>query len=280
VSLLPAGTEIVAAVGAGGWLVGVSHECDWPPEVRALPRVTRSSVDAALSSAEIDDRMAAAKRDGVAPVTIDRDALGRLAPDVIIGQSLCDVCAVDVGAQHAAPLLAALPSHPRIVTLHAHDLAGVFADIGRVGEALDLQGEAEELVAGLRYRLRRITTPHAPRPTVLVVEWVDPPYVAGHWVPELIAAAGGVDIGARPGDRSVTRAWSALRTLAPDVIVIALCGFDVPRARREVAAVTDRDARALLAQARVVFLDGNAYTSRPGPRLVEGTELLAGLIGG
>jgi iron complex transport system substrate-binding protein len=112
------------------------------------------------------------------------------------------------------------------------------------------------------------------------VEWVDPPYVAGHWVPELVAAAGAVDVLARPGDRSVTRAWRELRALAPDVVVVALCGFDVPRARRELAAVTDPDARALLASARVVFLDGNAYTSRPGPRLVEAAELLAQLIGG
>jgi iron complex transport system substrate-binding protein len=267
VSLLPAGTEIVAALGAGGRLAGVSHECDWPPEVRRLPRVTRSSLDAALPSAEIDRRMAAAKNDGVPPVTIDREALAGLAPDVIIGQSVCDVCAVDVGAQHAAPVLAALPSHPQVVNMHAHDLAGVFDDIGKVGDALNLAGEAEELVAGLR-------------PHVVVVEWVDPPYVAGHWVPELVAAAGGVDVGARPGDRSVTRGWRELRALAPDVVVVALCGFDVPRARREVAAVTDPDARALLASTRVVFLDGNAYTSRPGPRLVEGTELLAQLIGG
>jgi len=282
VSLLPAGTEIVAALGAGGWLAGVLHECDWPTEVRALPRVTRTSVDATLSSAEIDRRMAAAKRDGVAPVTIDRDLLGRLAPDVIIGQSVCDVCAVDAGAQHAAPLLAALPSHPRVVALHAHDLAGVFDDIGKVGDALDLRSEAEELVTGLRYRLKRLTAHGVPRTPqrVLVIEWIDPPYVAGHWVPELVAAASGVDVGARPGDRSVTRPWNALRTLAPDVVVVALCGFDVARARREVAAVTDPDARALLAKARVVFLDGNAYTSRPGPRLVEGTELLAQLIGG
>jgi len=280
VSLLPAATEIVAALGATAWLVGVSHECDWPPEVRTLPRVTRSSLDASLSSAEIDGRMAAAKREGIAPVTIDRDMLARLAPDVILGQSVCDVCAVDVGAQHAAPVLAALPNQPRVVTLHAHNLDGVWNDIARVGEALDLAGEAEELVAGLRYRLRSIITPHAPRPTVLVVEWIDPPYVAGHWVPELVAAAGGVDIGARPGDRSVTRTWSALRTLAPDLVVVALCGFDVARAQREVAAVTDDDARALFTETRVVFLDGNAYTSRPGPRLVEGTELLAELIGG
>jgi iron complex transport system substrate-binding protein len=282
VSLLPAGTEIAAALGAGGWLAGVSHECDWPPEVRTLPRVTRSSVDAALPSAEIDRRMADAQRSGAPPVTIDRDALARLAPDVIIGQALCDVCAVPVGAQHVAALLAALPGPPRVVALHAHDLAGVFADIVRVGEALDLGPEAEELVGGLRYRLNRLTAHGAPRPLprVLVVEWVDPPYVAGHWVPELVAAAGGVDLAARPGDRSVTRAWRDLRALAPEVVVVALCGFDVPRARREVAAVTDPDALALLAAARVVFLDGNAYTSRPGPRLVEAAEQLAPLIGG
>jgi len=282
VSLLPAATEIVAALGAANRLAGVSHECDWPPDVRKLPRVTRSHVDATLSSAEIDRHMADAHRSGEPPVTIDLEALERLRPDIIIGQSLCDVCAVDVGAQHAAPLLAALPRHPRVVTLHAHDLAGVFDDIGKVGDALDLRGEAEELVAGLRYRLNRLSAHGAQRTAhrVLVIEWVDPPYVAGHWVPELIAAAGGVDIGARPGERSVTRPWSVLRTLAPDVVVVALCGFDVARARREVAAVADPDARALLAEARVVFLDGNAYTSRPGPRLVEGTELLAQLIGG
>ncbi len=284
VSLLPAGTEIAAALGAGGWLAGVSHECDWPPEVRTLPRVTRTTVDAALPSAEIDQRMADARRSGEPPVTIDLEALEHLRPDVIIGQSLCDVCAVDVGAHHAAPLLAGLPSRPRVVTLHAHDLAGVFADIGKVGDALDLAGEAEELVAGLQYRLRRVGAQHAApvhaQPRVLVLEWVAPPYVAGHWVPELVAAAGGVDVGARAGDRSVTRTWPELRALAPDVAVVALCGFDVPRARREVAAVTDRDARALLGDARMVFLDGNAYTSRPGPRLVEAAELLAQLIDG
>jgi iron complex transport system substrate-binding protein len=282
VSLLPAATEIVAAVGAADRLVGVSHECDWPPEVQKLPRVTRSSVDASLPSAEIDRRMAAATRDAVAPVTIDWDALRRLAPDVILGQSLCAVCAVDVGAQHAAPLLAALPGHPQVVNLHAHDLAGVWADILKVGEGLDLRAEAEELVAGLRYRLRRVGAQHAAprRVRTLMIEWVDPPYVAGHWVPELVAAAGGVDALARPGDRSVTRTWRDLRALAPEVVVVALCGFDVPRARRELAAVTDPDALALLAAARVAFLDGNAYTSRPGPRLVEAVELLTPLIGG
>lgn len=281
VSLLPAATEIVAAVGAADRLVGVSHECDWPPEVQQLPRVTRSSVDSSLPSAAIDRRMVAAKSGGGAPITIDREVLGRLAPDVIIGQSVCDVCAV--GESELAAAIATLGMRPRLVTLHAHDLTGVFADIHKVGDALDLGSEADELVAGLRYRLRRITTHHArrtTRPRVLVIEWVDPPYVAGHWVPELVAAAGGVDVLARPGDRSVTRTWRDLRALVPDVVVVALCGFDVPRARRELAAVTDPDALALLAATRVVFLDGNAYTSRPGPRLVEAVELLTPLIGG
>ena len=279
VSLLPAGTEIVAALGGLAWLVGVSHECDWPPAVRALPRVTRTLLDPSLSSLEIDRQMADAKRRGTSPVTIDQDLLARLAPDVLVGQAVCDVCAVGESETRAA--VAALRVRPRTVTLHAHDLEGVFADILKVGECLEVVGEAEELVAGMRYRLRRRSAHAAasPRPRVLVVEWIDPPYIAGHWVPELVAAAGGVDVGSRPGDRSVTRTWKELRALTPDVVVIALCGFDVPRAGREVASVEDADARALLDAARVGYLDGNAYTSRPGPRLAEAADLLAQLIG-
>ncbi len=282
-SLFPAATEIVAALGAADRLVGVSHECDWPLDaVRGRPRVTRTWVDTTLPSGAIDRQVVQAGMEGRPPIEVDVDALARARPDVVIGQSVCEVCAVDVEAQLAAPLLAALPSHPHVVTLHAHDLSGVLDDIVRVGEALDLRSEAEELVAGLRYRLQRVGARHAvprpARPHVLVMEWMDPPYVAGHWVPELVAAAGGVDVGARAGDRSVTQPWQELRARAPDVVVVALCGFDVARARREVAAVTDRDAVALLATAQVVFLDGNAYTSRPGPRLVEAVELLAALL--
>jgi len=294
VSLLPAATEIVAALGGLAWLVGVSHECDYPPAVRNLPRVTRTTLDATLPSRAIDAAMAQAAGGGPAPVTLDVAALRRLAPDLILGQSLCDVCAV--GAGPIADALAALERRPEVVTLHAHTLDGVFADIVRVGEAMDLGSEAEELVAGLTYRLGRVGAQHAaplrappmavsnraPRtaPTrVLVLEWTAPAYVAGHWVPELIAAAGGENVGARAGARSVARAWPELRALAPDLVVVALCGFDVPRARRETAAVTDPDGRALLS-GRVAYLDGNAYTSRPGPRLVDAAELLAPLMAG
>jgi len=277
VSLLPAATEIVAALGAGSWLVGVSHECDYPADVSALPRVTRNTLDPSLPSGEIDARVRASKH-GAPLVTIDTDLLRRLDPDVIIGQSLCDVCAV--GENLVAQALPHLARKPEVVTLHAHTLAEVFDDMQRVADALDLSGEGEELVAGLQYRLRSIPRPHFPTsPRLLVVEWTDPPYVAGHWVPELVAAAGGTDVGSIPGDHSRARPWKDLRALAPDVIVVSLCGFDVPRAKREGAQVRDPDGRALL-DGRTFYLDGNAYTSRPGPRLVDAAELIAKQIGG
>jgi len=162
VSLLPAATEIVAALGAGDWLVGVSHECDYPPAVQALPRVTRSTLDPALSSGEIDRQMAAAQAAGTSPSTIDTELLRRLAPDVILGQSVCDVCAV--GENQLAQALGQLAARPTVVTLHAHDLEGVLADIARVGAALDLASEAEELVLGMRYRFHTVSN-HAPRTT-------------------------------------------------------------------------------------------------------------------
>ena len=276
VSLLPAATEIVAALGALGRLVGVSHECDFPPEVRSLPRVTRTRVDPAMPSAAIDRAMAEAKRTGISPVEVDVNLMAHLRPDVLIGQSVCDVCAVGEG--ELARVVATLMPTPWVVTLHAHTLDQVFLDIRKVGEALELRDEADELDAGLRYRLRRVQAgATGQKPRVLVLEWLDPPYVAGHWVPELVELAGGQDVAGAAGEPSRPRPWEELVALAPDVVVVALCGFDVPRAQTELAAVTDPQARALLGR-RVEFLDGNAYTSRPGPRLVDAAETLARLI--
>jgi iron complex transport system substrate-binding protein len=288
VSLLPAATEIVAALGAGGQLVGVSHECDFPPAVRSLPRVTHAAIDLALPSGAIDRAMAEAKRTGVSSVTVDVRLLALLRPDVLLGQALCDVCAVGEG--ELARVVPALMPTPWVVTLHAHTLDGVLADIRKVGEALELRDEAEELVAGLRYRLRRLETRvqasgnvgtrHAApmqKPRVLVLEWLDPPYVAGHWVPELVALAGGEDVGGTSGEPSRPRPWGDLAALAPDLVIVALCGFDVPRAQAELAALTDRKARDLLS-GRVEVIDGNAYTSRPGPRLVDAAETLSRLM--
>jgi iron complex transport system substrate-binding protein len=286
VSLLPAATEIVAAlgvaIGAGDAdgtpkLVGISHECDEPERVRALPRVTTSTIDPHAVSGEIDRAVRTALAAGRSPISIDVPRLAALRPDVLIGQSLCDVCAVgDDDLAHAA---AALSPRPTVVTLHAHTLGGVFADMLAVGEAVGLRDEADELVAGLRYRLRRIqerrprhTTHHAPR--TLVLEWLDPPYVAGHWVPELVAIAGGQDVGNTAGAPSAARPWRELAALGPEKVIVALCGFDVPRARQEAAALQDVDALRLFSGG-VEFLDGNAYTSRPGPRLVQAARLLA-----
>jgi len=279
VSLLPAATEIVAALGAGNWLVGISHECDYPPDiVRGLPRVTRTTIDGSQSSGDIDR---AVRDAGAAATSIDAALLVELRPDVIVGQTVCDVCAV--GGDALARVLADWPVRPHVVNLHAHTLDDVFRDMLAVGDALDLRGEAEELVAGLRYRLHRVQAGHtshptSPLPRILVVEWLDPPYVAGHWVPELIAIAGGRDVGNTPGARSVTRSWAELVALDPDRVIVALCGFGVARAQRETGAAADIDARRLFARG-VEFLDGNAYTSRPGPRLVDAAEKLALMLG-
>jgi len=279
VSLLPAATEIVAALGAGSLLVGVSHECDYPPDiVRGLPRVTRTTIDGSQSSGAIDRAVRAA---GAAATSIDAALLAELRPDVIVGQTVCDVCAV--GGDTLTRALADWRARPHVVSLHAHTLDGALRDMLSVGDALDLRGEAEELVAGLRYRLHRVQAGHMSHPTfplprILVVEWLEPPYVAGHWVPELIAIAGGRDVGNTPGVRSMTRSWAELVALDPDRVIVALCGFDVARAQRETGTVADVDARRLFARG-VEFLDGNAYTSRPGPRLVDAAEKLALMLG-
>jgi iron complex transport system substrate-binding protein len=278
VSLLPAATEIVWALGAGNWLVGVTHACDYPPDARRLPRVTAAAIDASRPSAAIAAAVATAQRGGAPSITVDGALLRALAPDIVITQSLCDVCAL--GATGLDPVVAGLSPRPAVVTLHAHTLDGVWEDIRRVGAALDLASEADELVAGLQQRLTRLARRAPPlRPRVLVLEWLDPPYVAGHWVPELVAAAGGRDIGGTPGARSTARPWRELRALEPELVVVAPCGFDVPRAQRELEDVRHPDALALLA-GRTGFVDGNAYTSRPGPRLVEGAGRLARLIHG
>ncbi len=279
VSLVPAGTEIVTAIGAADLLVGVSAACDFPAFVRGLPRVTHSTVDAALGSGEIARRVSAAAVGGQGPIALDTAMLARLRPDVLIGQGLCAVCAVgDVTVGEAAR---ALCPPPTVVSLHAHTIAQVLADIGRVGAALRCDGAADVCIGALENRLGRLQSVgrRGPRPRVLVLEWVDPPYVAGHWVPELIELAGGEFVGSAAGERSTARPWNELVALAPDLVVIALCGFDVRRARAEVAAVDDPEARVLLSR-RVEFLDGNSYTSRPGPRLVDAAETLAEMLEG
>ena len=273
VTTLPAATEIVAALGASGELVGISHECDFPPEVRRLPRVTTTSVNIAASGRLIDAEVRRLRETGKPVIAIDADELRRLAPDLIITQDLCEVCAVSDGQLYR--LATALTPAPRILSLQARDLAGIWNDIRAVGTALGVEGRADELVLGLQGRLRQLSLSRpAPAPKVVCVEWLEPLYLAGHWVPELVAAAGGLDVGAAPGSHSTVRTWQDVASLAPDLIVVMLCGFTVERARAELERLSSMEAVEQLRARPTWIIDGNAYTSRPGPRVVDGARLI------
>lgn len=280
VTLLPAATEIVAALGAIGSLVGISHECDYPPAARGLPRLTTTPIDPEAPASRIDAEVRHLGAEGRAVIAVDGKALRALAPDLVVTQGLCEVCAVADGEVHRLARLMDPP--PAVLTLSATTLAGISLDIRRVGEALDRSAEAEELVRGLERRLARLgraPLPSRPR-RVLCIEWLEPLYFAGHWVPELVAAAGGRDVGAAPGAYSARREWSDLAAARPDLVLVALCGFGIERARRDLDALAHAEARRALQQAEVWLLDGNAYTSRPGPRVVDGAERIRAALEG
>ena len=279
VTLLPAATEIVAALGGAGYLVGISHECDYPASVQGLPRVTATPVEITAPGAVIDAEVRRLRDAGRPVIGISADLLRRLAPDLVITQGLCEVCAVAGGEVHR--LTAAMHPAPQVLSLEARDLGGIWADIRRVGQALDLDDEAEELVLGLQSRVARLraATPSEPL-RVLCIEWLDPLYLAGHWVPELVALAGGHDVGSRPGSHSARRAWGELSGLEPDHVVVMLCGFGVERARAELCSLQNAEALELLRRVPVSIIDGNAYTSRPGPRVVDGAQRIKSALAG
>jgi iron complex transport system substrate-binding protein len=279
VTLLPAATEIVAALGGAAELVGISHECDYPRELTGLPRVTITPVDPEAPGAAIDAEVRRRRGEGRPVIGVDAVQLARLAPDLIITQGLCEVCAVDGGEVHR--LAEAMARPPRVLSLAAATLDGIFRDIRAVGAAMDRADEADELEAGLRHRLARLRARRPPaRARVVCLEWLDPLYLAGHWVPELVDAAGGEDVGASAGSHSQRRDWSDVAGLRPDLLAVMLCGFGVDRARRELAQVTDAGTLSVLQSVPVWILDGNAYTSRPGPRVVDGAERLQAMLSG
>ena len=269
VSLLPSATEVVCALGLEDRLVGISHSCDYPESIRGLPRLSspRTNLDG-LSSGEIDEAIRAALRDYGSVYEIDLEAIRALKPDLILTQGICDVCAVPESQVIDASLGA------RVTTLDAHDLAAIFSSIREIGSATGVPDRAEQLVADMQ---RRIATVQArvsgrPRPRVLALEWLDPPYAPGHWVPELIEAAGGqllAGIGRRP---SFPMQWSDLSELHPDVVLVMPCGFDLDETRRDAERHTDQ-LRSL--GGRLHLLDASAYFSRSGPRVVDGLEILA-----
>jgi iron complex transport system substrate-binding protein len=273
VSLLPSATDAVVALGAGNQLVGISHSCD--AAVPAAAVVTSCGVDVDAASASIDAEVREIKSAGRALYALDHAKMESLAPDLIITQGLCEVCAVSEAEVHR--LAARLPSTPRVVSLSGGSIEGVFADLRAVGDAIDRAEEAEELLLALNYRLRvvhnTLKAAKAPRPRVAVLEWTDPLFSGGHWVPEQVRRAGGVDVIGRAGEHSRAFTAAELERGNPNLILVAPCGFGVDRAAEEGERL--RDALPSLADRAWWAVDANALTSRPGPRIVDGVEVMA-----
>jgi iron complex transport system substrate-binding protein len=267
-SLLPSATEILFGIGLGDRVVAVSEECDFPAEARLLPRVTASRVDTkALDSRAIDNAVRAAIADGRSLYAIDADAIERLAPDVIVTQDLCEVCAVSSG--EVAELC---PIGARVVSLDPRTLGEVADSVRELGRELAADAQAQALADRMEESLARTRAAVAglPRPRVVVNEWLEPPYAAGHWVPELVEAAGGDEIFGLAGEPSRPTTWAEVREREPDLVVLAACGYDAERTARE-ASLPDLPCR-------VVAVDANSYYSRPAPRLADGAAQLAHLL--
>lgn len=282
VSLLPSATEIVAEIGLGDRLVGVTHECDFPAFVKRLPKVTRTLIPTDATSHEIDALVRERRRTERALYTLDRETLASLRPDLIVTQALCDVCAV----AEAEVLSAAdsLPGRPRVVNLEPTRLDEVFDSLLRVGDAAGVPAEAERAVARLRERALRVASRSRsiePPARVVLLEWISPPFSCGHWTPELIRLAGGIELLGKEGERSRTLGWNEVVEANPDAIAIACCGFDIERTLRDLPILKSFPGFGDLACAknhRVYVIDGSAYFSRPGPRLVESLEILAHVL--
>jgi len=282
VSLLPSATEIVYALGLGERLVGVTHECDYPPEATSKPVLTASALPAASTPSEIDRHVRRHLHQGSSIYTLDAELLERLAPDLILTQELCAVCAVSY--EIVARAAKRLRGDPRIVSLEPSSLEDVYATIETLGELTGTSDRARAVIAGLRARVEALCRHVAgrARPRTLVLEWTDPPMSGGHWTPELVESAGGESILANPGANSLILTWDAIAEADPEVILVAPCGFDLARS---VAAVDELAASnptwpslRAVRERRVGIVDGNAYVNRPGPRLVDSAEIFASAI--
>lgn len=278
-SLVPSATELLFALGLGDDVVAVTHECDFPPEAIDLPQLTASVIPAGLAPAEIDQRVRAQTTEGLSLYTLDEELLAEEEPDLIVAQQLCDVCAVSF--DDVRKIADRLPSKPNVISLDPTTLGEVLGDIRTVSYAADCKDAGVDLLESLADRiddvkisLRNVGRDGGPeRVNVAALEWLDPPFVGGHWVPQMIETAGGLDLLGMPGERSREATWDEVRAAEPDVIVLMQCGYDTARAAEEALEYADRlretGARKILA------CDASAYFSRPGPRLVDGLELLA-----
>jgi iron complex transport system substrate-binding protein len=276
VSLVPSATEMLFALGVGDEVIAVTHECDYPPEALELPRVTRDVIGPGLPPDEIDRAVRELTEQGRAIYELDEQALRRLQPDLIVTQALCAVCAVSYDDVRA--VADRLDSRPQVLALDPHTVGEVLGDVRTLAQATDAKDAGVELVQDAARRIDRVRLAvRAAEPVaVAALEWLDPVFTAGHWTPQLIEYAGGLDLLGLPGEPSERRSWDEVRAARPEVVVVMPCGYDAERALEE--ALTYADELESLGARRVVAVDAAAHFSRPGPRLIEGLEVLAHIL--
>jgi iron complex transport system substrate-binding protein len=275
-SLVPSATEMLFALGLGGDVVGVTHECDYPPEAKELPQLTATVLPPGLGAGEIDAAVKEVVGEGRALYTLDEERLARLEPDLIVTQAVCEVCAVSY--EDVVTVAARLPGRPRILQQDPSTLGDVLEDATRLGEAANIAERATAVRAELEARLEavRLAVAGAARPRVLALEWLDPPFLGGHWVPEMIELAGGEDVAGRAGEKSPQVEWEQLKGLDPDIVVSMPCGWYLEDSKAQ--ALEHKERLDSLAARRLFAVDAASTFSRPGPRLVDGVELLAHLF--
>jgi iron complex transport system substrate-binding protein len=276
VSLVPSATETLFALGLGDQVVAVTHECDYPEAARSLPKVTRDLLAPGLSAAEIDAAVRERTGRGESIYGLDEDELRELEPDLIVTQALCAVCAVSYDDVRA--MAERMDHPPTVISLDPSTLGEVLGDVRTLAEATGVRDAGVDLVQEAARRIDRVklAVRDRPRPRVAALEWLDPVYVAGHWTPQLIDLAGGEDVLGMPGEHSEVRGWDEVAAAQPDLVVVMPCGYDAPRAREE--ALAHERELAEVGAGEVVAVDAAAYFSRPGPRLIDGLELLAHLL--
>ena len=275
-SLVPSATETLFALGLGDRVVAVTHECDWPSEPASLPHLTQTVIPSGLGPAEIDRVVRETVGAGRPLYELDAERLAELAPDLIVTQAVCEVCAVSF--DDVVAIAATLPSRPQVLSLDPLSLDDVLDDLVRVGDAAGEPAAGRQVLEQSRHRLVAVAdaVADAERRRVVAIEWLDPPFVAGHWVPEMISIAGGVDALGVAGAKSRTAEWEELEAADADIVLAMPCGYDAARSAEEAVAFGDR--LTALGAERVVAVDASAYFSRPGPRLVTGVELLASIL--
>lgn len=275
-SLVPSATEMAFALGLGEQVVGVTHECDWPEAARGLPHLTSTVLAEGLGAAEIDAAVKEVIGEGRALYELDEARLAELEPDLILTQAVCEVCAVSY--EDVVEVARRLPGPPRVLQQDPSSLADVLDDVTRLGEAAGVPARAAQLRTELEERVEavRAAVAAAPRPRLIALEWLDPPFVGGHWLPEMVELAGGEDVAGPRGAKSPEAPWERLRPLRPDVVVVMPCGLYLEDSLAQARA--HRDEIAALGAQRVFAVDAASTFSRPGPRLVDGVELLGHLL--